>query len=219
MNKTNCRRLIEASKFQRKFSPNFRKRKPYTSLFAFILIISINSHAQDYNEIRVKLENIVAENAAIRSSVMPTVKKYGFGSKQMDSLNFKILSQDSVHFKYVVELIEQYGWIGKSKVGSLANSALFITIQHTQSDSVLSKYYPLLEASAQSGESSLAYMATMKDRILLHQDKPQLYATQWKYDNGNSILYPIADIKKVNKRRKKVGLRKLDKVDINASMK
>lgn len=173
------------------------------------LFVTHWTFSQNLKEIQQKLEEINRQNLELRSQVMPTVNKYGFGSPEMDSLDARIMKYDSVSLSLVTKIIDQYGWLGKSQIGKEANQTLFLTIQHAPDNSIRKKYFPLLESSAQNGESDLGDMASMKDRMLVQEGKPQLYGTQSKMVEGKLELFPIEDQKKVNKRRKKVGLSKL----------
>jgi hypothetical protein len=181
--------------------------KVFLSLFT--LLISISSFAQVLESVKIKLESINVENVNLREFAFPTAKKYGFDSPQMDSLNNVILKFDSVALESVVDVIEQHGWLGKNQVGDLANETLFIVIQHAHDNSVREKYFPLLEKSAKEGNSSLADMANMKDRILISNGEKQLYGTQFKMEDGELVLLPSADPDHVNERREMVGLEKL----------
>lgn len=55
----------------------------------------------------------------------------------------------------------------------------------------------------------MASMATMKDRMLVEEGKPQLYGTQSRMVNGKLESYPIEDLENLNRRRRKVGLKRL----------
>ena len=127
----------------------------------------------------------------------------------MDSLNALILHFDSTSLITVSDIIEKYGWPGTSQVGEKANGALYLTIQHAQDNSLREKYFPFLQASAKSGESRLADVATMKDRILVDKGKRQLYGTQYKHIDGQRVLLPTRNMNGLHKRRKKVGLEEL----------
>lgn len=56
-------------------------------------------------------------------------------------------------------------------------SALFLVVQHSDLEHQR-KYYPLFEASAEKGLIDPSDAATMLDRILMHEGKPQVYGTQ-----------------------------------------
>lgn len=56
-------------------------------------------------------------------------------------------------------------------------SALFLVVQHSDLEHQR-KYYPLFEAGAEKGLIEPSDVATMLDRILMHEGKPQVYGTQ-----------------------------------------
>ncbi len=137
---------------------------------------------------------------------MPIIKRFGYASHQMDSLNSVISEFDSLALNKVENIISTYGWLGKSEIGETANSTLFIVIQHAEDNRVREKFYPLLEASVNKGESNRSDLAAMQDRILVNNGHNQLYGTQSKNDGK---LFPVEDPKRLNKRRKQVGLKKI----------
>lgn len=182
-------------------------RTLYTSLL--IIFITSVTHAQGLDSIKVELDRIFIESITIRKDVGKIISKYGFESKQMDSLNAEITHFDSISLKRVQTIIDTHGWLGKADVGEMANDALFLTIQHASDSAIRQKYYPLLEQSAKNGESDLSDMATMKDRLLVGSGQEQLYGTQSHLVDGELVRYPIQDPENLNKRRKKVGLGKI----------
>ncbi|MEQ8362248.1 MAG: hypothetical protein RIF39_03775 [Cyclobacteriaceae bacterium] len=161
------------------------------------------------DSVRLELETIHAESLALRKNVMPTIKTFGYESPQMDSLNSVIQNFDSLALAKVESIISTYGWLGKSRVGELANTTLFIVVQHAQDNRVREKYYPLLEESVNKGESKRSDLATMKDRILIQNGKPQIYGTQT--DHSGQLL-PVENRKELNKRRRQMGLKSI-KID------
>lgn len=181
-----------------------------TFILVLIIAIGFSCQAQDINAVRVKLETISDSSLLLRKSVMPIIKKYGANSSQMDSLNMVIIKHDSTSFVEVQHVLNKYGWLGISQIGEKANQALYLTIQHAQDKHVREKYFPLLQESAEKGESRLADMATMKDRILVENGEEQIYGTQYKIIDGKRVLLPIRNGKYVNKRRAKVGLEKIN---------
>jgi hypothetical protein len=118
---------------------------------------------------------------------------------------------DSCNLVQVKVLLEKYGWMGRSMIGDKANSALFLVIQHADLKTQL-KYFPLLQKSAELGESRLSNVALMQDRILMRQEKKQIYGSQVVYDEvtGAPKFYPIEDEKNVNVRRAKIGMTPLE---------
>ncbi len=165
--------------------------------------------SQDFDSIASQLTEIQEQSIAIRNQVMPTVREFGFGSPQMDSLDREIQHFDSVSLAIVTAIIDEHGWLSKRHIGKAANHTLFLAIQHAADHSVREKYFPLLRASAENGDSELSDMATMQDRMLVEEGELQLYGTQSKMVDGELVPFPIADPESVNKRRRKVGLGKM----------
>jgi hypothetical protein len=118
---------------------------------------------------------------------------------------------DSCNLAAIEILIEKYGWMGRSFVGEQGNSTVFLVIQHADLATQL-KYFPLLEESVKKGESHLSNMALMKDRILMRQDKKQIYGSQvvFNKETGAQEFYPIEDEINVNKRRYEIGMQPLE---------
>ncbi len=158
------------------------------------------------DSLRLKLEDISESSLSLRKNVMPTIRKFGYNSPQMDSLNSLIQNFDSLALIKVENIVSRYGWLGKSEIGEVANSTLFIVIQHAQDNSIREKFYPLLEESVKEGESRKSDLATMKDRILIQNGRPQIYGTQ---TNNQGQLLPVENKNELNKRRRQVGLKKI----------
>jgi hypothetical protein len=114
---------------------------------------------------------------------------------------------DSTNLVYVEDIIAQYGWPGISFVGKEGNRAVFLVIQHADLETQL-KYISLLRESVQKNESNAFDLAMMEDRILMRQNKKQIYGSQVVSDDetGGWKFYPIEDEINVNERRKSVGL-------------
>lgn len=117
-------------------------------------------------------------------------------------------ASDSANLIRILEIIAQYGYPGKSLVGSPANEATWIVIQHAP-DSVIRKYFPQIKVAGEKGELPFRLAAMMEDRLLMYEGKEQIYGTQatgyssksgWTY-----FIWPIRDAAGVNERRRKAG--------------
>ena len=173
------------------------------------LLLSTSLYSQDSEAIRQQLEEIEQQNLELREKVMPTVKEFGFGSPQMDSLDARILKFDSISLIAVTTILDKYGWLGKSQIGEVANRTLFLIVQHAPNNATRKMYFPLLETSARNGESELSAMATMKDRILVQDGELQVYGTQSRMVNGELEPFPMKDADNINELRKQVGLKEM----------
>jgi hypothetical protein len=110
------------------------------------------------------------------------------------------------------QIINQYGWPGKSLVGEDAAHAAWIILQHAIAKPALQrKLLSLLQDLAQKGEVDKAEVAMLEDRILYFEGKAQIYGTQFDWDeNGQMSPLPIENADKVDERRKQIGLPPLE---------
>ena len=118
---------------------------------------------------------------------------------------------DSINLVRTIELLDEHGWIPKSKVGT-ANQALFFVIQHASPD-VIDKYIGLFGEAAKNNEIPKNLFAKMYDRQLLFAGKPQKYGTQKVRkcpDSTEMVIWRIEDPDRVNDLRKEMGLPPLE---------
>jgi len=108
------------------------------------------------------------------------------------------------------QLLEEYGWPKYSTVGKLAADAPLLVINHHESDSVRIKYLSQIKQSCLEKEGSCMEFAKIQDRILVNNNKPQIYGMQFRYNAKRNLEpFPIIDPEYVDKRRKIIGLESL----------
>ena len=107
-------------------------------------------------------------------------------------------------------MIDKYGWPGNSLVGRSGSLTAFLVIQHSNL-ATMQKYLPLMRQAAAKGELAKQNLALVEDRVLTFQDKPQLYGSQYRYNEttGQPEFFPIADEAHVDERRASMGLEPL----------
>lgn len=157
----------------------------------------------DYSFLRKELEEIYEIDQNIREVDFDTI------ATREASIAFskRMMTVDSANQLRVLPLLEQYGWLPKSKIGYKAASAIFLVVQHSSLETI-EKHLPQMEALAKQGEASTTDAATMRDRLLMFQGKKQIYGTQassWVRAEGGQVVWPIQDVENVNKRRREVG--------------
>ena len=121
----------------------------------------------------------------------------------------RILNTKNV--KRIQEIIDKYGWPKKSIVKGAAASAVFLVIQHANLE-IQKKYLPLMREAANNGEASWRSLALLIDRVNLGLGEKQIYGSQIDRDpkTGEYYVLPLEDPENVDKRRKEVGLGKLN---------
>jgi len=105
-------------------------------------------------------------------------------------------------------IVEEHGWPGRSLVGNDGAEAAWRVLQHAIGrPDLVRRYLPLLQAAAAVGEIPDWQPAYVLDRIRFFEGNPQVYGTQYDWDEeGFSRLWPVEDPEHVNEKRKSVGL-------------
>lgn len=161
--------------------------------------------------LKKELEQIVIEDQTLRLLLPDVEKKFGNGSKEEKYIWSLIHRQDSVCLNKTLKILNEYGWLGKSRVGGNANQAIWLVIQHAELKKQ-EQYLPLLKESVEIGESEGWHQAFLEDRILMRNKKNQIYGSQATWDKTISKMkiYPIENVKNVNERRKIIGLEPIE---------
>lgn len=110
------------------------------------------------------------------------------------------------------DIISQIGYPTIDKVGKEASDAAWLVIQHAISQPAFMRMCRnLLEEAVLENKADPLHLAYLTDRIASYEEKPQLYGTQFDWDeNGELSPRPYDDLRKVNERRKSVGLNSLE---------
>ena len=105
-------------------------------------------------------------------------------------------------------IVDEFGWPGINLVGDEAAEAAWLVLQHAIGNPPLQrKCLPMLQARAEAGDVAAYQVACLEDRICVFEGRPQLYGTQFDWDeNGLMSPQPLADPQKVDDYRQSVGL-------------
>jgi hypothetical protein len=110
------------------------------------------------------------------------------------------------------DIIEKIGYPTIDKVGREASEAAWLVIQHSISQpGFMKKCVRLLENEVNNNQADPGNLAYLADRIAAFENRPQLYGTQFDWDeNGNLSPNSFDELNKVNERRKSIGLNTLE---------
>jgi hypothetical protein len=114
--------------------------------------------------------------------------------------------------KELNQIMDTIGFPTSDKVGKEASNAAWLIIQHSigQPD-FMKKCAALMEKEIENEHADQINLAYLVDRIAVLEGKPQLYGTQFDWDeNGEMSPVQVDDYDTVNKRRKAIGLHTLD---------
>ena len=115
---------------------------------------------------------------------------------------------DKRNTRRMKEIIEQYGWPGKSLIGRKAADGAWLLVQHTDNDvDFQERVLGLLREAIAAGEAEKMNEAYLTDRIRVNKGQPQVFGTQfWKDQNANFVPRPIENIEHLEERRKEFNL-------------
>lgn len=104
----------------------------------------------------------------------------------------------------IKELVNSFGWPGKSLVGEDGAHAAWLLVQHADHDLEFQRRsLELMEPLMEVGEISPDHYAYLYDRVAVGDGRPQRFGTQFGPDREP---HPIEDPQDVDARRSKFGL-------------
>ena len=172
----------------------------------FLVLFSFNSLAASNIQLQRELVSMAQSDQSIRNDIA----KIGWNTPPPELLE-KLRLIDAKNTKRLKEIIEQHAWVNENLVGRSGVSAAFLIVQHSSDLKFQEAMLPHLKRSFLNGEGvSGQEFALLQDRVLVHQNKLQLYGTQLNILDGELVFDPIFDEEHVDKRRAEVGLPPLD---------
>lgn len=186
---------------------NIRKEKKYEKIVIELQKKNELIEAKYDKPLQTELLTILEEDQKYRMQMNETQKKFGQDSKEMKDL-WKITNQkDSINLSKVEKILTEKGWVGKEKVGSKANSALFLVIQHNTLE-IQKKYLPMMKEAVSKGNANPSSLALLIDRIEIREGRKQVYGSQigTNPNTKSQYIFPLLDPDNVDKRRTEVGL-------------
>lgn len=152
-------------------------------------------------KLRQELLAMQAEDERVREELAKTGELFDGYHPTMEAVHLKNAAR-------LEEMIDCHGWLGKSLVGEDGAEAAWLIVQHAISRPDLQRrFLPLLKAQIERGENPAWQAAFLEDRILSFEGKPQIYGSQFDWNerdalSANEILEP----EKIDERRAAVGL-------------
>ena len=159
----------------------------------------------DYKSIAKKIIDLKNADLVLRDKLVKSgqlSEGYNEEMKELHNRNAKTLN----------DIIDTIGYPTIDKVGKEANEATWLVIQHSIGQPVfMKKCAELLKSAVSENKADPKYLAYLTDRIAVFEDKPQLYGTQFDWDEYGNLSPNLFDhVTKVNERRKAIGLNTLE---------
>jgi len=108
----------------------------------------------------------------------------------------------------LLAILDESGWPTRSAAGEAAADAAWLIVQHAVGRPDLQRRCrDLMRDAVAAGEADPARLAMLEDRIRLFEGRPQLYGTQFDWDDAGELSpQPIESPDAVDARRAEVGL-------------
>ncbi|MEL7219707.1 MAG: DUF6624 domain-containing protein [Bacteroidota bacterium] len=156
-------------------------------------------------ELRERIATLLERDQYYRQQMQTVARDKGWEDPSIQEMHSLQQELDVINLKEVEGIIEAYGYPGRSLVGNLSATALYI-IQRADIETQ-EKYLPLFEEAAQKHEILRAELAYLVDKIRMSREEPQVYGTQIiRSSDGLLEFYPIEEPESVDKRRLEVDL-------------
>jgi hypothetical protein len=152
-------------------------------------------------KLRQELLAMQAEDVRVREELAKTGELFNGYNPTMEAVHLKNAARLEV-------LLAEHGWLGKTLVGEDAAEAVWLIVQHAISRPDLQReFLPLLKINIERGENPAWQAAYLEDRILSFEGKPQIYGTQFNW-NERDVMSPneIFEPEKIDERRAAVNL-------------
>jgi hypothetical protein len=112
---------------------------------------------------------------------------------------------DQANTRWLAELTDRMGWPGRTLVGKDGAHAAWLLAQHSDAEHQR-RFLGLLRAVVAVGEASARDLAYLEDRVRVFSGQPQLYGTQFSYEQDGLKPHPVEDPEHLDQRRATVGL-------------
>lgn len=127
-------------------------------------------------------------------------------------LSYKVYECDQKNLPIIKNIVEDFGWPTFDLVGKKASNSFWILVQHADSDlHFQKKCLILLTKAARNNQAKPSNVAYLTDRIRAAEGKKIKFGTQYTIKNGQPVIKPVINRKKLVELRKKYSMESLEK--------
>jgi len=129
----------------------------------------------------------------------------------MDLAIGDMMREDRLNGAGMKRIVASVGWPTYTRVGREAGHMAWLIVQHQDADPEFQKHcLRLMEPLVAKGEVSGTDFAYLTDRVAINTGGMQTYGTQMSLVNGKAVPTRLRDPRRVDERRRQVGLGPLD---------
>lgn len=118
----------------------------------------------------------------------------------------KVEAVDRENTRALRQIIKKYGFPNDALIGLDVVGDVFTIIIHSPSIEFQKENLPYLREAAQKNEFMKPEVALLTDKILVAENKPQIYGTQFRTENGKMYLRETIEPEKLDERRREMNL-------------
>lgn len=122
-----------------------------------------------------------------------------------------VMREDRANGAELKRIVASVGWPTYTRVGREAGHMAWLIVQHQDADPEFQRHcLRLMEPLVAKGEVSGTDFAYLTDRVAINTGGMQTYGTQMSLVNGKAVPTRLRDPRRVDERRRQVGLGPLD---------
>lgn len=191
-------------------------------LLAALACIAHTSRAQEAESLTAREERRLArwmkpdgpvENEELSGEILrmveedQAVRKPFMDGRMPNEAEVKVIRErDEADTKRMNEILDRYGFPGVKLVGIRATRAFIVMLLHSPSLELMKRALPHVERAVRRGELPPDDFATLSDRVLVNEGKPQLYGSNFNFVGDKAVLGKTQDPAHLDERRRKLGL-------------
>ncbi len=170
------------------------------SLF-LILVCAIVSAAQTNPTLRTELLKMLEVDQQARLECVKLI-----ADEQAKCFVETLEKIDKPNTARLNKIFDQYGFPTFQAVGKEGVQAFMIMLQHTPDETLRQKCLKPIKKAFKRKEIPVLDYANFVDRLLVHQNKPQIYGSNFDIKDGKLVMSKVKDRKNLDKRRRRLGL-------------
>lgn len=130
----------------------------------------------------------------------------GNGSDEKSPFCRKVEKIDRENTRELERIVARHGFPNADLIGSDIIGDVFTVIIHSRSLDFQKRNLSGLNEIAKTHPYKKPDIALLTDKILVAENKPQIYGTQFKFENGKMTLHPTTEPEKLDQRRAEMML-------------
>lgn len=167
-------------------------------------------------ELDALLRRAGERDQAVRREMMRWMQHQPVVADSLYAASLRMEEADAENQRFVAELLGTHGW--PDGVSDEANEAIWLVIDHADLE-MQRRFLPIIEEQVRVGRISMSSYATLLDRILMREGRPQRYGTQTVMRNCTLVdgemqaaeqaicyLWPVASPERLDSLRAAAGL-------------